>query len=91
MPLVNIEAPPGFNNQATQTQASGAWYTGNLIRWRSGLVEKFAGWLRLFQDPFAHYIRRMHAWLDLEDRRVFWLAPTKGLSLLLMMMMGGMC
>lgn len=81
MPLVKIQAPPGFNNQATQTQASGAWYTGNLIRWRSGLVEKFAGWLRLFQDPFAHYIRRMHAWLDLEDRKSLLVGTDKGLEL----------
>src|SRR5580765_2321272 len=81
MGLVKIQAPPGFNNQTTQTGASGGWWTGNLIRWRSGFVEKYAGWKRLVQNPFAHFIRRMHAWLDLEDRKGLLVGTDKGLQL----------
>lgn len=81
MPPVTIQAPPGFNNQATQVQASGSWYTGNLIRWRSGMLEKLAGWRRLVPDPFQKFIRRMHAWLDLEDRKNLLVGTDLGLEL----------
>jgi hypothetical protein len=81
MGLVKVQLPPGLNNQTTQVAASGNWFDGNLIRWRSGLLEKLAGWLRLLPDPFAHFIRRMHAWLDLEDRKGLLVGTDKGLEL----------
>ena len=45
------------------------------------MLEKLAGWMRLVPDPFAHFIRRMHAWLDLEDRKSLLVGTDKGLEL----------
>ena len=81
MALITIDIPPGFRSQGTQVQASGAWFTGNLVRWRQGLPEKMPGWLRLVADPFKWFIRRMHAWLDLEDRRNLFVGTDAGLEL----------
>jgi hypothetical protein len=67
MPLVKPAAQPGFQSQATQVQAQGSWYAGNLVRWRNGLLEKMGGWKRMTHAPFAAVIRKMHAWTDLEN------------------------
>ena len=81
MGLVKIQVPPGFRSQGTQVQAEGGWFIGNLIRWRQGLPEKMAGWLRLVPDPFRKFVRRMHAWLDLEDRKNLLVGSDQGLEL----------
>src|SRR5215831_4269547 len=81
MPLAKPQAPPGFQSQATQVQAVGAWYGGNLVRWRNGLLERWMGWERLFPGPFAALIRRMHAWLDLDNHRNLFVATDLGLQL----------
>jgi hypothetical protein len=81
MPLVKPQAKPGFQSQATQVQATGAWYGGNLVRWRNSLLEKWAGWARLFPDPFDALIRRLHAWLDLDNNKNLLVATDLGLQL----------
>jgi len=81
VPLAKPRAPPGFQSQATQVQALGAWYAGNLVRWRTGFLEKWAGWQRLFPDPFASIVRRMHAWLDLGNQRNLLVASDLGVQL----------
>lgn len=81
MPLVKPASPPGFNAQATQVQAAGGWFDGNLIRWRLGYLEKMKGWRRLFEDPFIAIIRKMHAWLDLDNRKNLLVATDLGLQL----------
>jgi len=81
MPLAKPQAPPGFQSQATQLQAAAAWYGGNLVRWRTGLLEKWGGWQRLFVDPFAAIIRRMHAWLDLDNHKNLFVATDLGVQL----------
>jgi hypothetical protein len=81
MPLVKPQAPPGFQSQATQVQATAAWYAGNLVRWRTGLLEKWVGWQRLFPSSFAATIRRMHAWLDLDNHRNLLAATDLGVQI----------
>ena len=81
MPLAKPQAPPGFQSQATQLQAGPSWYAGNLVRWRTGFLEKWMGWRRLFQNPFAATIRRMHGWLDLDNRRNLLVATDLGVQL----------
>jgi len=81
MPLVKPQAKPGFQSQATQAQATGSWYGGNLVRWRGGLLEKWGGWERLFQDAFGAIIRRMHAWLDLGNNKNLLVATDLGVQL----------
>ena len=47
MARVKPAQQPGFQSQATQVQATGSWFAGNLVRWRMGLLEKVGGWMRL--------------------------------------------
>ena len=82
MPLVKPQAQPGFQSQATQVQATGAWFAGNLVRWRGGLLEKSKGWQRLTEQPFAAIVRRMHAWLDLDNRNNLLVGSDSGVQLL---------
>jgi hypothetical protein len=65
VPLHRLEWQPGFNSQATQTKNRLGWFSGNLVRWRMGLLEKLAGWLQLFATPCAGTVRRLHAYADL--------------------------
>src|SRR5262252_8303042 len=81
MPLAKPAASPGFLSQATQVQAGGAWYIGNLARWRTGLLERWAGWRRLLNDPLPSIIRRMHAWLDLGSKKNLLVACDTGVSI----------
>lgn len=81
MPLVKPQQQSGFNSQATQVQAAGAWFDGNLVRWRLGLLEKMAGWQRLTPQPFVAIIRKMHAWLDLDNRKNLLVATDLGVQL----------
>jgi hypothetical protein len=81
MPLAKPQAPPGFQSQATQLQATAAWFAGNLVKWRTGLLEKWGGWQRLFPDPFAAIIRRLHAWFDLGNHRNLMVATDLGMQI----------
>lgn len=78
MPLVKPAAPPGVMSQATQVQARGAWFAMNRARWRTGLLEKMAGWRRLIDDAMPHIVRRMHAWLDIDSRKNLLIATDGG-------------
>lgn len=69
MPLVKINPQPGVNSQLTMTANENGWSSSNLIRWRLGLPEKYAGWQRLIEDPCAGLVRAMHAWLDLSNNK----------------------
>src|SRR4029077_2510250 len=78
MALVKPQAPAGFLSQATQVQARGGWWDGNLVRWRTGLLEKIAGWRRVIEDQLPSIMRRFHAWLDLKNRKNLLIATDSG-------------
>ena len=82
MAQVKPQAPPGFLSQATQVQARGGWYAGNLVRWRTGILEKWAGWKRLIEEALPAIIRRMHAWLDIDSKKNLLIATDTGVHLL---------
>jgi hypothetical protein len=82
MSLVKPRAGPGFLSQATQVQAVGNWYAGNLVRWRTGLLEKMDGWRRLIEESIGYVMRRFHAWLDLDNRKNLLIAADDGVHLL---------
>jgi hypothetical protein len=82
MSLVKPQAPPGFLSQATQVMARSAWFAGNLVRWRTGYLEKMGGWRRLIEEALAAPIRRFHAWLDLSNRKNLLIAADDGVRLL---------
>ncbi len=69
MPLHRIELQPGINTQETQTANKAGWFACNLVRWRNGLLEKLAGWVRLFDTPAAGIVRGLHAYLDLTNTK----------------------
>jgi hypothetical protein len=81
MSLVKPRSGPGFLSQATQVQAVGSWYAGNLVRWRIGLLEKMDGWRRLIEQSIGYVIRRLHAWLDLGNRKNLLIAADDGVHL----------
>lgn len=81
MALIKVQAQPGFSNQTTQVNAAGRWFTGNLVRWRQGELEKMPGWERLVPAPFAHFSRRLHAWLDLDNHKNLLVGTDVGLEL----------
>ena len=82
MPLATPKAQPGFLSQGTQVQAQNAWFAGNRVRWRLGYLEKIGGWERLTQSAFQALIRRMHAWLDLDNLKNLLVGTDFGLQLL---------
>ena len=41
---------------------------------RLGLLEKLAGWKRLFETPLAGIVRSMNAWLDLNNNKILLMA-----------------
>lgn len=82
MSFVKPRAGPGFLSQATQVQAVGNWYDGNLVRWRTGLLEKMDGWRRLIEESVGYVIRRFHAWLDLGNRKNLLVAADDGVHIL---------
>jgi hypothetical protein len=82
MALVKPQSSPGFLSQATQVQAASGWYGGNLVRWRTGLLEKMDGWRRLFERQMNAVVRRMHGWLDLRNRKNLLIAADDGVHIL---------
>lgn len=65
MPLQRLQLQPGIDVEKTPLLNSGGWSSSNLIRWRDGLPEKYAGWTHLNQTPLIGTGRGMHAWADL--------------------------
>lgn len=47
MALLPIKIPAGFFRNATQYQAKGRWFTGNLVRFSEGRLRPIGGWQRL--------------------------------------------
>ncbi len=44
MPLTPFKLPAGMYNNGTENDAAGRWRTGNLVRWRSGILMPVHGW-----------------------------------------------
>ena len=44
MPLAKIPLKPGFNKQATASQAMGEWIDGNNVRFRYGSPDCYRDW-----------------------------------------------
>jgi len=69
MPLVKIPLKPGFNKQATASQAMGEWIDGNNVRFRYGSPEKLGGWEQITDKLIAGAARAQWSWTDLTGRR----------------------
>jgi len=69
MPLRKVQFAPGFNKQATDSQAEGQWVDGDNVRFRYGSPEKIGGWEQVLTDTLVGAARAVHTWADLGGRR----------------------
>jgi hypothetical protein len=72
MPLTKYRIKPGFNKQATESEAMGQWTDGDFVRFRYGQPEKIGGWASLVTGSNASIIgaaRDQHVWSDLDGRK----------------------
>lgn len=60
-----VRLVPGVQLEATPTLNKAGVSSGNLIRWRNGLVEKIGGWIRFYQFVIGSIPRDLHAWQDI--------------------------
>lgn len=65
MPFVPLKLRPGVNVEATPTLNEAGISSCNLIRFKSGLPQKFGGWLKFFANVLSGVPRGLHAWKDL--------------------------
>jgi len=69
MSLKKIALQPGFNKQATPTQAEGQWIDGDNVRFRYASPEKIGGWSQRTTDTLAGAGRDLHTWTALDGTR----------------------
>jgi hypothetical protein len=72
MPLTKYRIKPGFNKQATESEAMGQWTDGDFVRFRYGQPEKIGGWASLVTGSYASIIgaaRDQHVWSDLDGNK----------------------
>jgi hypothetical protein len=72
MPLTKYRIKPGFNKQATESEAIGQWTDGDFVRFRYGQPEKIGGWASLVTGSNASIIgaaRDQHVWSDLDGNK----------------------
>jgi hypothetical protein len=72
MPLTKVQIRPGFNKQATESEAMGQWTDGNFVRFRYGQPEKIGGWTSLVSGTYSSIIgaaRDQHVWSDLDGNK----------------------
>jgi hypothetical protein len=72
MPLTKYRIKPGFNKQATESEAMGQWTDGDFVRFRYGQPEKIGGWTSLVSGNYSSIIgaaRDQHVWSDLDGNK----------------------
>lgn len=65
MAFGEIRLKPSVDTETTQTDSPGGINASNLIRWKSGLVEKIGGWVRFYPISIGSVARELHPWEDL--------------------------
>ena len=53
MPLSKLTFRPGIVREGTQYDNEGGWFDCNLIRFRQGRPEKFAGWEEITSSTYS--------------------------------------
>ncbi len=82
MPFGAIRLVPGFNSEQTPTLNMAGIVSGNLIRWKQGLVEKLGGWIRFYQTAIGSIPRDLHAWQDLSTNDWLSVGSTASLTVI---------
>jgi hypothetical protein len=81
MALKKISLAPGFNKQATASQAEGQWQDGDNVRFRYGAPEKIGGWEQVDTSEVKGVARALHNWSDLDGTKYTALGTDKVLVL----------
>ena len=81
MTLRKIPFAPGFNKQATATQAEGQWQDGDNVRFRYGSPEKIGGWSQRTTSELAGVGRQIHSFSDLNGVKYVAIGTSKILGL----------
>lgn len=82
MPFGEIRLTPGFSSEQTPTLNKAGIVSGNLIRWKQGLIEKLGGWVRFYPFSVGSIPRDLHAWEDLSDNDWLSVGSTASLSVI---------
>ena len=77
MALQKVLFQPGFNKQATVSEAENQWVDGDNVRFRYGAPEKIGGWSQILNETMVGAVRAQHTWADLEGRRYAALGTNK--------------
>jgi hypothetical protein len=64
MPLQKLVFRPGLNREGTIYSNEGGWYSGDKIRFRSGLPEKIGGWTQVTNNQYNGVCRSLWVWAD---------------------------
>lgn len=72
----------GIDVESTPTLSQAAISTGNLIRWRSKLVEKIGGWVRFYPFSIGSIPRDLLAWQDINSVDHLAIGATGSLSVI---------
>lgn len=82
--LIPIKLPPGYKRTGTIYDAKGRWYTGNLVRWREGVMQPIGGWLQaansagfLLDDIGSTTSGEIVRWLSSNGERIVVTVDTK--------------
>mgnify|MGYP003137655678 CR=1 FL=1 len=69
MPLAKYRIAPGFDKQATPSDAEGRWVDGDNVRFRYGEPEKIGGWSALVDNKLVGAARGQHVWANTDGRK----------------------
>jgi len=76
MPLQPLDFQPGINKESTDYSVKNGWVDSNLIRFRSGRVEKIGGWQKVGTNTFLGVARALHSWISLGGTRYLGIGTT---------------
>lgn len=67
MPLQKLQFKPGINREGTNYSNEGGYYSGDKVRFRSGLPQKIGGWQNIsFGYTYEGVCRQMWNWIPLD-------------------------
>lgn len=82
MAFGSVRLTPGIDVEKTPTLNQAGVTSGNLIRWREGLVEKIGGWTRFYPLSVGSIPRDLHAWQDINAVDHLAVAATQSLQVI---------
>lgn len=82
MPFGSVKLVPGINLERTPTLLEAGYASGQLIRYKDSLAQKYGGWTPFYPLSLAGVPRDMHAWDDLNSRSLLMVGTTQQLAVI---------